>query len=257
MQKLITISAAICALLPQSIAQTAPDLPKPSAPLEADSRYQANREAAKHAKWTVRVDVQMISMEQERALALLPDLESGDEKKLDAGWAKLQAMIASKEATLVAWPMVALMDGGRSVAETIVEKKYPTEFDPPLEPQNAGAPPVSDKPIVESAVPLAFEVRNTGVTIEIQASVLDDGKRINLDIVPQRVELLQMETSESVKSRNNVIVQVRQPLFATIKTNVSLTMRNGAHELIGVHKLTKPENHIELHIVHATATRNE
>lgn len=260
MKALIAMLIATSALLEHSIAQTAPDAPTPPAPPEAGDTYRANREAAKHAKWTVHVDVQMISLEQERALALLPELQSGDQKKFGAAWMKLQAMIKAKEAMLVGWPMVALMDGGRAVSETIVEKKYPTEFDPPQEPQNSGAPQTAEaasKPLVESAVPLAFEVRNLGVTLEVQASVLDNGTRINLDLVPQRVELLEMEMNESVRSKANVIVQVRQPLIATVKSNVSLTVRNGVRELLAVHKLTKPENHLELHFIHATATKND
>jgi hypothetical protein len=236
----------------------------PSSPSSkvAEDEWKARREATLNAKWNVCVDVQMVMTEEAKALELIPDLQSDDERKVESAWAKLQEMIKAKEATLLGWPMVRAVDGDRAVSETILEKRYPTEFEPPQEPQTFGppsAPPHLDpnKPVVENGLPTAFETRNIGVTLEVEAHVLGDGKRIHLDLVPQRVELLEMGKNESVLTKRNVIVQVRQPLFSTTKTTENVTLKNGQRLLIGVHKLAKPAGQIEFHIVHAVAAEAE
>jgi hypothetical protein len=189
-------------------------------------------------------------------------------------------MIKSKDAILLAWPMVRTVDGNRAVAESILEQRYPTEFESPIPatpgrgsaspapvtpagvPAPAGVPPPSppEKPqLVDhvDGVPTSFETRNAGATLEVESSVLDEGKRIFLDLVPQRVELLEMERMESYFANDKAKVNTPQPLFATSKTTQSLIVPNGQRQLIGVHKLAKPANYIEFHLLRAMATKTE
>jgi hypothetical protein len=217
----------------------------------------------------------MVAIEEGKALDLIPELQSGEQARVEAAWGKLQAMIRAREATLLGWPMVRAVDGDRSVSESILEQRYPTEFQPPLPaPLEAAAPvargaaaaapnplvdakPADEKPTLKNIVPVSFETRNTGATFEVEATVLDEGKRVHLDLVPQRVELIAMEKNESVMDHGKTIVQALQPLFATSKTTTSLTMRNGERQLVGVHKLVKPAGYIELHLVRAVVTKSE
>ncbi|MEP6670885.1 MAG: hypothetical protein ABJF10_17130 [Chthoniobacter sp.] len=231
-----------------------------SGPFEDD--WKVRREAAIHSKWNIGVDLQMVRLEEAKALELIPDLQSDDQVKVAAAWDKLQVMIKAKEAVLLAWPMVRMIDGGRAVSESINEKRYPTEFEPPLSPKTAPESAASpsapaDKPTVVDAIPTEFETRNIGATLEVQATVLGEGKRVHLDVVSQRVELLEMEKNESLIAKGKIIVRSPQPLFASSKTTESLTVVSGQRQLIAIHKLTKPAGFIELHFVRAVVTSAE
>ncbi len=207
----------------------------------------------------------MVSLEEAQALDLIPDLQSDDPAKADAACARVQAMIKSKQATLLAWPMVKLADGDRSTSETISEKRYPTEFEPPQE-QAAGpaatTPPMlpprtpADTPLPENIVGTTFETRNVGPTLEVEARVRDEGKRVYLNLVSQRVELIEMEKFENIVTQHKV-VQATQPLFADSKSTITLTVQSGQRQLIGVHKLGKPANQIEFHLVRAVVSKTD
>ena len=205
----------------------------------------------KTARWNVRVDVQMVVLPQDRALALLPDLQSGDDAKVEAAAAKIQEMIARKEATLHGWPTVTTLSGQRAVAETIEEKRYPTEFNPP---DGAAPAPKPDEPRSDSAMPTAFETRNVGVTLEVEPVVLDDGKRIQVNLVPQRVQLLGFDTYDGVVTQGGKSVKIEQPLFFTTKITTSLIVQNGQRMLLDVHMVPKPERTMEFFLLRASAT---
>lgn len=233
----------------------------PSAP-DAAAAEQAR---IRSAKWNVRVDVQIVTLPEARALELLPDLRSDDAQKTAAAVAKLQEMIGSKEATLIGWPEVACLDGVRAVSEAIDEKRYPTDFTtpPPAEPQSPAPdkPAAADKPAGElvdgeqSPNPAAFETRNIGVSLEVEPTVLDEGRRLVISVVPQRVALKGFITFDGGRDANGHPLTIEQPEFATTKTTTTVSIRNGQHVLLNFHK-SDPESEIaELVILHAVATK--
>lgn len=242
----VLISICCAKLLARSFAEAPVPEVRPDRAAEHQARLQK-------AKWNVRVDVQMVAMPEANALLLLPDLRADDDQKVAAAVAQIQEMIKRQEARLIAWPMVVGLDGERVVSETIVEEKYPTEFNPPLVPQSPGGP----GPHVEklSPIPTAFEVRNAGVTLEAETRVLADGKMIFLNLVPQRVALLRFETHSTGKTKDGGTITVDQPIFGTEKTNAALTLRNGQHLLLSVHKLEDPAGYVEFFILRAVATK--
>jgi hypothetical protein len=214
----------------------------------------AEKKAPKDPQWNVRVEVLMVALPEEKALALLPELR--DSAKIEGAVTEIMAAIKRKEATLMGYPVVVTLDGERGVSETIFEKRYPTEFEPPTTPQTAGqtAPAPAGAPISEPAFPTAFEVRNVGVTLEVEPEVSAKGDWIRVDVVPQRVELLGFDTYDAVKTASGLVVKADQPRFATSKTTTRLKLHNGESCLLAVHKLVQPENQIELFIIQASAT---
>lgn len=236
---LILVGTARCAL-------AAPEPARGAASRQADS-----------AQWNVRVEVLMVAMPQDKLLALLPDLR--DPKKIDEAVAQLMTAIQRKEAILTGYPVVQTLDGKRVVSETILEKKYPTEFEPPLVPQNAGAaapPPVADAlKINDLPLPTAFEVRNLGVSLEVEPHVSSHGETTHLrDVVVHRVELLGFDAYDAVRTASGKVLKIDQPQFFSSKVNTSLTVQNGQRTLIAVHLLPKPENYMEVFILQAFAT---
>ena len=228
----------------------APPPPAPEFAYEPDRRRcgKPGARRAAHSKWNICVDLQMVAMEEAKALDLIPDLQSEDQTKVDAAWTKLQGMIKAREAILLAWPMVRTIDHSRAVSESIAEQRYPTEFEPPFTAVpdrgaahfcrrcpggKAGSRRMPFPPLLRPAT-YGSDARSR------EPTVLDDGKRVHIEIcVPQRVELLEMEKNESLFANGRVIVEVPQPLFATSKTTLSLTLMNGQRQLVGVHKLSE------------------
>ena len=257
------------AIASESPAQSPPPEPvppglSPTAPSESpadDAQFwQLRREQQKahmeNGGWNVRVDVQMVAMPQARALQLLPELQSEDVAKVENAVKQIQEMIAKKEATLLGWPFVVGLDGEKAVSEAIEERRYPTDFDLPQQPQVHGPANVSSGPKEALLIPRSFETRNLGATLEANPiSVFDDGKRIGLSIEAQRVTLVGNETFATGITKDGAKTTVDQPQFATERVNTELVVRNREHVLLAVHRMPKPEDQIGFFILHATATK--
>jgi hypothetical protein len=229
------------------LAMAAPELPGPPAPPEQKPPPE----------WKVRVEVLMIAMPQAMFLKHLPDLH--DPSKIDDAVDQLLGATQRKEAIITGYPTVSLLDGDRSVTETILEKRYPTEFElpPPNSPKGgtSAPPPGPDSLLISSnGIPTSFETRNTGVTLEVEAKVESGGESIMLNLVPQRVDLLSFDVYESVKTVSGKITKVDQPQFLVSKTTTRVVVKNGQRTLIGVHSLPKPENYMEVFILQAVAS---
>lgn len=199
------LCVAVCGLLAIHVfGQALPSPPVGALPPDTEKprreRAQAEEmEARIHTPWNVCVDLQMVSVDEATALKLIPALQSREAKTVAAAWDRLQAMLKAREATLLAWPMVRTVDGASGVSETVLEKRYATEFEPPRAPGDRGIKkPGSVNAATVDGLPLAFETRNLGVVLEVEPLVLDEGKRIYLRLVPLRTELLKMEEDRHV-----------------------------------------------------------
>jgi hypothetical protein len=184
-------------------------------------------------------------------LALLPDLL--EETKLEAAFLKLQEMIAKGDAQLVSTLVVKLRDGEKAEAQSVEEFRYPTEFDPPRLPQNVplDAAILKDWPVT-GITPTAFETRNLGTSVEVEASTAD-GQRINIRCIPQHVRFLRWAKTDAGKLANGERLSVEMPIIHSMKNTNSLVLRNGQRVLLGVHKLPEPLDGLELSFLRVTA----
>lgn len=224
--------------------------------------YFASIAAAELSPWTVRVDVQMVAISPQRALTLIPKLQ--DERTADAAFADIQRMIERDEAELLAWPVAIARNRMRAVAESVVEVRSPTEFDPP---SGGGALPVQPRqlppdtiwqpqwPIWGAIIPTAFETRNTGATLELEASVDDKGNRIRLAIVPQFVQLNAFQEFTGSKSPAGTQGLLQRPEFSVSRTTCALTVANGRRILLSTSTETGPKQRLILYLLKAVATR--
>lgn len=269
---LLRAFAALIVILSQSGCgqQSAPTAPPGGD--SVDNRIAAANARLRAAKWNVRVDVMIVEVPEARALELLPDLRSDDPQKISAAVTQIQQMIAAKEATLIGWPEVITLDGDRAVSETSDEKRYPVEFGIPGAPSPeatgtpAAAAPAAPASTPQNSVvdadlsalsPSAFETRNVGLTLEVEPHVLDEGRRLVIQIVPQHVLLLGYEPFDAGRDDTGRQLFVEQPQFATRKTTTSVSIRNGQHVLLSLHKIDGEEPKMELFILHAVATKVE
>ncbi len=176
----------------------------------------------------------------------------------------IRALNQKKGVDLLSAPRVTTKSGQRAVIEVIREFKYPTEFDPPQIPQNVGgtfggggglivnpltglltnSSSTGSFPVTPTT-PTAFEVRNTGVTLEVEPVVGPDEYTIDLNLVPQVVEFegfinygspIQTSSTNALgQSVVNVITPnvINQPIFSTRKVTTSVSVYDGNTVVLG------------------------
>jgi len=170
----------------------------------------------------------------------------------------IRALNQRKGVDLLSSPRVTTKSGQRAVIEIIREFKYPTEFDPPQIPQQfggqqggigglLGVPQAQNNSFpVTPTTPTAFEVRNTGVTLEVEPVVGPDGYTIDLNLVPQVVEFegfinygspIQTTTTNPLTGVTTTQIltanTINQPVFSTRKVTTSVSVYDGNTVVIG------------------------
>jgi len=114
----------------------------------------------------------------------------------------IRALNQRKGADLMSAPRVTTQSGKKATIRLIREFPYPTEFNPPEIPTTAtgtayfvddiitlgaGQIAVNASPVTPST-PTKFEVRNVGVTLEVEPTVSSDNYTIELNLAPEVVE---------------------------------------------------------------------
>jgi general secretion pathway protein D len=160
----------------------------------------------------------------------------------------LRALNQSKGIDLMAAPSVVTKSGQRATIAIIREFIYPTEFDPPQIPQQIGgtvagiqnttAPEVV--PITPST-PTAFEKRDIGISLEVEPVISEDGKIVDLNLVPSSVEFEGFidygepirfsgaNAGPGIATENHIF----QPIFRTNKVTTSVSVWDGNTIVIG------------------------
>jgi hypothetical protein len=136
----------------------------------------------------------------------------------------VETMLTDGRASLLQTTALMVRGGQRSKIESIVEYPYPTEFDPPT----GGSAPVREPPGLDpSAVPSgspglttvtpsSFAFRNTGTTVDVEATTGEDRKTISMQLSPEIV--FNAGTLRFGKENS----EVGQPHFQTLKHSVQL-----------------------------------
>jgi len=96
----------------------------------------------------------------------------------------LRALNQSKGVDLVSAPKVTTQSGKRATIEIVREFLYPAEYDLPQVSAAAGS---TFTPVVPTT-PTSFEMKPTGITLEVEPTVGPDGYTIELNLAPRVVE---------------------------------------------------------------------
>ncbi len=107
----------------------------------------------------------------------------------------LRSLNQKKAVDMASSPIITTKSGQRAKVQVIREFPYPTEFEPPQIPQDVGnnrgrrtgiivasVPPINYP--VTPTTPTAFEVKNVGYELEVEATVGPDKRTIDLTLVP-------------------------------------------------------------------------
>lgn len=138
---------------------------------------------------------------------------------------QLVAAVEKESARQESFIVLRGKSGQKALAESISERIYPTEFSPPSLPCNVSSAPAD--PIPLPALPTAFTTRNVGNTVEIQATVSEDGQMVEVMIVPETVTEMARETW------GQGLAVTEMPVFEAQRITTTATCRVGQPNLIG------------------------
>ncbi len=168
----------------------------------------------------------------------------------------MRGLDQKKGVDLLSAPRVTTKPGQQAVIEIIREFRYPTEFEAPQIPQNFGSVGTTTNllnPLASSSgsfpvtptTPTTFEVKNTGVTLQVEPQIGPDGYSIDMNLAPQVVEFegfinygspIQTSSTNALGIQTiNVITPnvINQPIFATRKVTTNVTVFDGATVVLG------------------------
>jgi general secretion pathway protein D len=97
----------------------------------------------------------------------------------------LRGLAQKKGVDIAVSPSVTTKSGVKATVEIAREFIYPTEFDPPQLPQGNL---IGVTPIATPTTPTAFEMRKTGVTLEVEPVVSDDARTVEILLSPEIVD---------------------------------------------------------------------
>jgi len=214
----------------------------------------ADDEIAK-ARWSLTAECQMLVVPQKLALTLIPELL--DDATFTQAWERLQPLLATGEVKQVAHLIVRGQAGAKLSSASVEEFRYATEFDPVKLPEDVPKEKAVEFlkhwPLV-GITPLAFETRNIGPSLELQANVSEDGEWLTARVNPMHVRLLRMEKIDAGVLPSGVHLSVEQPQFYTVQSVLEMHLSAGQRILAGVHTLLGNEG-LELFILRITTQR--
>lgn len=162
----------------------------------------------------------------------------------------LRGLAQKKGVDVAVSPSVTTKSGVKATVEITREFIYPTEFDPPQLPQgNTGG-----VPIATPTTPTAFEMRKTGVTLEIEPVVSDDARTVEIILAPEVVDFegfvnygspINSPNSTSFLRASGVLVplsqseqlitpnKILQPVFKSSKVSTAVKVWDGQTVVLG------------------------
>ena len=183
----------------------------------------------------VRVSVQWIEVPH----PVLTELTGGEKKSGPALHDAVLACVKEGKAKIVETSIVVCLSGQRATIESIREEIYPTEYNNAVMPWNVPPSPellalMKPKPVNPATRSItAFQIRNTGMTIEVEPTIGDNEALIDLRIVPEIATPGRLITWMEHKDQWGD-ASIRMPVYENWRVNTSLTVAAGKFELASV-----------------------
>ena len=171
---------------------------------------------------------------------------------------RILGAVEKEEARQESFTLLRSRWGQKATTESVSEQIYATEFEPPEVPNSVGVSimpaEVKDAPTptpdtsklkdvadLESfaglktpATPTAFEPRNVGITLEIEPTLGEDKRFLDLRLAPEHVSLVGQSTNGQGLSKTEM------PIFETQRINTCATFFIGQPFLLGT--VSRPPN---------------
>ena len=186
----------------------------------------------------IRVQVEFIDVSHEQ----LTELMFGE--KVAANDTELRKQVAQLvkdgKATILETMLCTARSGQKATTESIEEFIYPTEYEPAELPENVHLKKKEDaevaktvrKDLATGPTPTAFETRNLGSTLEIEPTLSENGKIIDLRFVPEIVYHVGNQIWAEWKGEHGNS-PVQMPTMYSLRINTAVTLAAGQPMLVG------------------------
>lgn len=215
----------------------------------------------------VRVEAIMVALPEDKFLSILPDLQKDSE--IDGAVEKLLDGVKKKEVILRGYPMVVTQAGQRTVSESVREINIIGEVVPTPAPTADSAPATSvstDNKTQSTPAPTAATADNTlapkpykamishstGVTMEAEPTIQNDGQGMQLLIDIKDVELVDTPADKNSKPAKAGAGDAKNPMFDIVNVTAGFYIRSGQYKLLTTQKISKPEGYVEVVIIRTT-----
>jgi hypothetical protein len=194
-------------------------------------------DADANAPKQVQVQVEFVEMPHEALtkLLFLAKPKSADATDLRK---QVQDMVSRNEAKVIETQIVIARSGQKATSESIHEFIYPTEYEPPGFPAHTGSDAENapkDSPQWSPApTPTAFETRNLGTTVEIEPTIGEDNRIIDLRFVPELIWHTGNVTWQEGKDKFGNPFTIEMPEIYMLRLNTAFTCISGQYTLVGV-----------------------
>lgn len=169
----------------------------------------------------------------------------------------LRGLAQKKGTDLMTAPSVTARSGQKATIEVIREFIYPSEYEPPELPNSVGGGTNlgglggfgggggSSSFPVTPATPTAFEMKKTGVTLEIEPTIGENDFVIDLRFLPEIVEFegfinygspIQSPSTDIFGNAVNAVItenRIEMPVFSKRSVNTALTIYDGYTVAVG------------------------
>lgn len=182
----------------------------------------------------IQVQVESIELSHEALTKLLfpakpPSADATGLRK------QLQEMVSRNEATVLETQIVVGRSGQKSTSESIHEFTYPTEFEAVSIEKKAEEKiqeTMTSSFPVNPGMPCAFETRNLGSTLDIEPTLGEDDRIIELRLVPELVWHTGNTVWQEVKDSLGNITKFQMPDIYTLRINTSITCIRGQYTFV-------------------------
>ena len=195
-----------------------------------------------NAPMMVRIQIEFIQVDQSDYLELVsPQTPTADATALRK---KLQQMVQDKQATVLETAMVNARGGEMASVESVHEFIFPTDYE-----LSGTFPKKLEKSIIHHQslsrmlgiphISTAFEIRNLGTSFEVAPNISAQNRIIDLQFVPELVELNGFSVHERIEDLDGEVHERRRPEFGKQSLSTALTCINGQYHLAGITTPTK------------------
>jgi hypothetical protein len=185
----------------------------------------------------IRVQVEFIDVSHEQLTSLM----YGPKASANDGELRQQVaqLVKDGKANIVETLLCIAKSGHKATTEAVEELIYPTEYEPAQMPdklefktkEEAAAAKTEPRDFATGPTPSAWETRNVGSTLEIEPTLDEGAKTIDLRFVPEIVYHVGNTVWAEWKDKyGNAPIQM--PTFYTVRVNTSVTLGVGQYLMV-------------------------
>lgn len=183
----------------------------------------------------IRLQVEYIEMSLEEMSSLMADDTATKNDTILRQ--RVGALLKAGKAQLIENQMLVARSGEKATIESIREFIYPTEYEPAELPstvkiEQGAENKIAARDLATGPTPTAFETRNVGSTLEIEPTVGDNNKIIDVRLSPEIVYHVENTVWSEWKDKHGR-ADIQMPIFYTLRINTAATVADGKSCLLG------------------------